>query len=188
MYHTFSVLREVPDHPCKSSPCGSNAICRERNGAGSCVCVDDFYGDPYVGCRPECVMNTDCDRHQSCFNNKCVDPCSGTCGQNTECKVANHVPSCYCLPGYTGNSLHACVPVLSKISFLIFFYTTFIYFSEFFTYFSSLLYVKLSRDLWILAILHLADHTANVGPLTVTLFAHVLTYASVRPRIVTRNV
>lgn len=124
MYHTrkFSVLREVPDHPCKSSPCGSNSICRERNGAGSCVCVDGFYGDPYVGCRPECVMNSDCDRDKSCFNNKCVDPCSGTCGQNTECKVANHVPSCYCLPGYTGNSLHACVPVPSKISFLSFLY------------------------------------------------------------------
>lgn len=68
-------------------------------------------------------MNTDCGRDKSCFNNKCVDPCSGTCGQNTECKVSNHVPSCYCLPGYTGNSLYACVPVPSKIYFLVFFFT-----------------------------------------------------------------
>lgn len=116
--YIFSASKDVPHQPCNPSPCGPNAICRERNGAGSCTCVDDFYGDPYRGCRPECVMNTDCPRDRSCFNNKCVDPCSGACGQNTECRVANHAPSCYCLPGHRGNPLHACSPVLCKTSFL----------------------------------------------------------------------
>ncbi|XP_037295454.1 uncharacterized protein LOC119189544 isoform X2 [Manduca sexta] len=106
------ISKAEPPKPCHPSPCGSNAICQERNGAGSCICLDDFYGDPYVGCRPECVMNTDCPRDKSCFNNKCVDPCAGTCGQNTECRVSNHAPSCYCLHGHTGNPLHACVPVI----------------------------------------------------------------------------
>lgn len=116
----FPVLKQAPHQPCNPSPCGPNAVCRERNGAGSCVCLDDFYGDPYVGCRPECVMNTDCTRDKSCFNNKCVDPCSGSCGQNTECRVTNHAPSCYCLPGYSGNPLHACTSLLSKTSFFSF--------------------------------------------------------------------
>ncbi|XP_028157244.1 uncharacterized protein LOC114350564 isoform X7 [Ostrinia furnacalis] len=105
------VPKDLPRHPCNPSPCGPNAICRERDGAGSCTCIDEFYGDPYLGCRPECVMNTDCAMDRSCFNNKCVDPCSGACGQNAECRVTNHAPSCSCLPGYNGNPLHACTPV-----------------------------------------------------------------------------
>lgn len=134
VYSTFcmkyiAVPNDEPRHPCNPSPCGANAICRERNGAGSCTCVDDFHGDPYLGCRPECVMNNDCATDRSCFNNKCVDPCPGTCGQNAECRVANYAPSCYCLPGYTGNPLHACTPVLCKLiilHFLIYFDSYFI--------------------------------------------------------------
>lgn len=122
MYKRFSVPKEIPRHPCNPSPCGPNANCRERNGAGSCTCVDDFYGDPYLGCRPECVMNTDCTMDRACFNNKCVNPCSGACGQNAECRVTNHAPSCSCLPGYSGNPLHACTPVLSKTYFLYYFF------------------------------------------------------------------
>lgn len=47
----------VPQDPCHPSPCGSNAICTSRNGAGSCKCIPDHFGDPYTGCRPECVVN-----------------------------------------------------------------------------------------------------------------------------------
>lgn len=39
---------------------------------------------------------------------KCVDPCPGVCGINAECYVANHAPSCNCLPGYTGNPSEGC--------------------------------------------------------------------------------
>lgn len=70
-------------------------------------------------------MNTDCAREKSCFNNRCIDPCSGTCGQNTQCRVVNHAPSCYCLSGFTGNPLHACVPVKRKNIFLFFIYVHF---------------------------------------------------------------
>lgn len=101
-------MYDPPSMPCNPSPCGANAICKERNGAGSCACVSEFYGDPYTGCRPECVMNTDCPRSLSCINNKCKDPCPGTCGINAECRVVNHSPTCTCFNGYIGNALSAC--------------------------------------------------------------------------------
>jgi len=101
----------VPDErltPCQPSPCGPNAECRERNGAGSCTCLPEYFGDPYSGCRPECVVNSDCSRDRSCVNQKCVDPCPGVCGLNAQCRVSNHLPSCTCLAGYTGNPSSAC--------------------------------------------------------------------------------
>lgn len=99
---------EEERHPCNPSPCGANAECRERNGAGSCVCIPEYFGDPYTGCRPECVTNSDCPRDKACLNNKCKDPCPGICGINAECRVSNHVPSCFCLDGYTGNPSVSC--------------------------------------------------------------------------------
>ena len=94
--------------PCNPSPCGSNTICKEKNGAGSCTCQDQYFGDPYIGCRPECVSNNDCSREKACVNNKCIDPCPGVCGLNAECRVTNHAPACYCFAGYTGNPLSSC--------------------------------------------------------------------------------
>lgn len=107
--HVFSVYiqPEIPT-PCVPSPCGANAVCKERNGAGSCSCLPEYYGDPYNYCKPECIANTDCDRSRACFNQKCVDPCPGVCGNNAECHVVNHSPSCTCFPGYTGNPLSGC--------------------------------------------------------------------------------
>lgn len=108
--HEFSVVQPVEEerNPCNPSPCGANAICKERNGVGSCACLPEYFGDPYTSCRPECVTNSDCSRDKSCTNNKCRDPCVGTCGINTECRVNNHAPSCTCLPGYSGNPAIAC--------------------------------------------------------------------------------
>ena len=103
---------EPPRTPCNPSPCGANAICNEKNGAGSCTCAPEYFGNPYTGCRPECVTNTDCDRSKACLNNKCINPCAGTCGQAATCRVVNHAPSCSCLPGYTGNPQTLCTPAL----------------------------------------------------------------------------
>lgn len=119
---------EEPKHPCNPSPCGANAICKELNGAGSCTCLPEYLGDPYTGCRPECVMNTDCPRNKACINNKCLNPCPGTCGLNAECTVNKHTPICNCLPGYTGNPLQSChlLPP-SKILFSSFCVTIFLF-------------------------------------------------------------
>lgn len=95
--------------PCIPSPCGSNAICREQNGVGACQCISDHFGNPYEGCRPECVHSSDCQSNRACIRNKCQDPCPGICGQNAECQVINHNPSCTCLTGYTGNPYSNCI-------------------------------------------------------------------------------
>jgi hypothetical protein len=95
-------------NPCNPSPCGANANCREQNGAGACTCVQDYVGNPYEGCRPECVLNSDCPSNLACLNSKCKDPCPGTCGRNAVCQVVNHLPSCTCLTGYTGDPFRQC--------------------------------------------------------------------------------
>lgn len=129
---------EIPSEPCNPSPCGANAICKERNGAGSCTCLPEYFGDPYTGCRPECVINTDCARDRACVNNKCRDPCPGTCGINAECRVANHAPSCTCLPGYSGNPISACqiIPTSKLFLQLFYFISTLFYILLFYTHFS----------------------------------------------------
>lgn len=115
MWPLFLILAIVPqpESPCSRSPCGVNAVCKERNGIGSCLCLPDYYGDPYVECRPECVLNSDCPKNKACIHNKCKDPCPGVCGMNAECHVNNHAPSCACLPGYEGNPFTSCF--ISKI-------------------------------------------------------------------------
>lgn len=101
-------VQDIPIDPCNPSPCGGNAVCKERNGVGSCSCLSEYFGDPYTGCRPECVQNSECDRSRACINNKCKDPCPGVCGINAECIVQNHSPSCNCRTGYTGNPADVC--------------------------------------------------------------------------------
>ena len=104
------VQRDVPEiiQPCNPSPCGANAICKEQNNAGSCTCIEGYFGNPYESCRPECIMNSDCPSNRACINNKCKDPCPGTCASLATCQVVNHLPSCTCPPGYTGDPFRYC--------------------------------------------------------------------------------
>lgn len=94
--------------PCTPSPCGANAVCRVQQNAGSCTCSLDYIGNPYEGCRPECTLNSDCPSNQACIGLKCKDPCPGTCGQNAQCYVINHAPTCTCFERYTGNPFIFC--------------------------------------------------------------------------------
>lgn len=94
----------VESDPCNPSPCGSNAECNN----GICTCIAEYHGDPYRGCRPECITSSDCPRDKTCSRNKCIDPCPGTCGQNAVCNVHEHVPMCSCLQGYSGNAFVLC--------------------------------------------------------------------------------
>lgn len=95
-------------NPCVPSPCGSNAVCKEQNGAGSCTCITDYTGNPYEGCRPECVTSSDCSLNLACTNFKCKDPCPGTCGLYAQCQVINHLATCSCYPGYSGDPYRLC--------------------------------------------------------------------------------
>lgn len=101
---------QIPEttNPCDPSPCGVNAQCKERNGVGSCICLPEYIGNPHEGCRPECSINSDCTSNKACIRNKCQDPCPGTCGQNANCQVINHLPSCTCIPGFTGDPFTYC--------------------------------------------------------------------------------
>lgn len=101
---------QIPEliNPCEPSPCGVNAQCKERNGVGSCICLPEYIGNPHEGCRPECSINSDCPSNKACIQNKCQDPCPGTCGQNANCQVVSHLPSCTCLSGFTGDPFRYC--------------------------------------------------------------------------------
>lgn len=109
----MTFIESAPEHttPCVPSPCGANAICREQNGAGSCSCLSEYFGNPYENCRPECIVNPDCPSNKACIQNKCMDPCPGTCGINAECQVVGHVPLCSCWPSYTGDPFRICTPI-----------------------------------------------------------------------------
>ena len=96
--------------PCTPSPCGTNALCQEQNGVGSCQCLPDYFGNPYEGCRPECTLSSDCAANLACMRMKCQNPCPGTCGQNADCQVINHLPSCTCPSGFTGDPFSYCRP------------------------------------------------------------------------------
>lgn len=116
LVHPIEIYR-----PCNPSPCGANALCKENNGAGSCSCMPNYYGDPYISCRPECIQNSDCERNRACVNTKCVDPCIGACGSNAECRALFHSPHCQCINGYTGDAIRRCYKIeTSKLISLTF--------------------------------------------------------------------
>lgn len=77
---------------------------------GICTCLPEYQGDPYISCRPECIINDECPRNKACINYKCKDPCPGTCGQTAICEVYNHIPMCRCPEGMSGNAFIECRP------------------------------------------------------------------------------
>ena len=100
---------EPPRRPCEGNPCGPNAQCREVSNQRQCSCLPGFIGKP-PACRPECVIHQECAPLLACLNNRCVDPCKGTCGINAECRVINHNPICSCIAGFTGDPFIRCTP------------------------------------------------------------------------------
>ena len=110
-------LRPIPPNPCTPNPCGPNSKCQAVSGQAECGCLSNMIGSA-PNCRPECILNSDCPASSACVNQKCVDPCPGTCGSNSECRVVNHSPVCSCAAGYTGNAFNDCrpVPVVGKMN------------------------------------------------------------------------
>lgn len=107
--YAYCIIAVTPEYvnPCHPSPCGPNSQCREINGQAVCSCLPEYRGSP-PGCRPECVTSSECPSDKSCANQKCIDPCPGTCGVGATCRVINHSPICSCPSGYTGNPLTRC--------------------------------------------------------------------------------
>lgn len=96
-------------NPCVPSPCGPNSQCRDIGGTPSCSCMPNFIGSP-PNCRPECVINQECQSSLACIQQKCRDPCPGSCGFGAQCSVINHTPICTCPEGFTGDPFVNCQP------------------------------------------------------------------------------
>lgn len=93
--------------PCSPSPCGPNSQCRESNQQAICSCLSGYIGAP-PSCRPECSISSDCAQNLACINQKCRDPCPGSCATNAICQVISHNPVCSCPPRYTGDPFTYC--------------------------------------------------------------------------------
>lgn len=103
-------------NPCNPSPCGSGAICQENQGAALCQCPKGFIGNPHDACHPGCSVDSDCPSDKACQAEKCVDPCQESCGLNAECNVRNHMSTCTCPEGYTGDPVVQCALELQEPS------------------------------------------------------------------------
>lgn len=97
-------------NPCQPSPCGPNSVCKVNNGIAVCSCQPGMISSP-PQCRPECILSSECSLTEACLNNRCVDPCPGTCGVNALCRVVNHNPICSCTSGHTGDPFTRCYPI-----------------------------------------------------------------------------
>ena len=114
--HSTKIVEKDDEKIC-SEHCGSNTIpsaSKNVNAAScECQCKPNYKGNPYLGCRPNCVLNSDCPVHQACLSNECKDPCPGVCGHNSICTITNQRPSCHCKEGHSGNPFEGCSPIIS---------------------------------------------------------------------------
>lgn len=101
------ILAPQVTDPCNPSPCGPNSRCRQSNGHATCSCITGYIGSP-PSCRPECAVSSDCPLNEACSNQKCRDPCLGTCGLQATCNVINHNPICSCASTMTGDPFIQC--------------------------------------------------------------------------------
>lgn len=106
----ISVLPPLPVNPCVPRPCGPNSLCQVVSNQAQCACLPGTIGVA-PNCRPECSAISDCPSNKNCINNRCVDPCPGTCAAGAQCRVINHTPVCSCREGYTGNAYSTCKPI-----------------------------------------------------------------------------
>lgn len=111
----ITAQEDIPRDPCQPSPCGPNSQCRVSNGQSICSCLPEYNGSP-PNCRPECVVSAECPVDKICKNQKCISPCPGPCGSNTDCRVINHSPICTCQNRYTGDPFSRCYIITGKLS------------------------------------------------------------------------
>ena len=114
-------LRPLPPNPCSPHPCGPNSQCTVVAGQAQCGCLANMIGTA-PNCRPECIVSSDCPSNSACINQRCVDPCPGSCSANADCRVVNHSPVCSCIDGYQGDAFRDCrpVPVVGKVFVLLY--------------------------------------------------------------------
>lgn len=99
----------IPKDPCTPTPCGPNSQCRRIKEQAVCSCLPGYLDAP-PNCRAECTISSDCLANMACNNQKCIDPCPGTCGIRAQCTVVNHNPICSCSSELTGDPFTQCIP------------------------------------------------------------------------------
>lgn len=109
------------ENPCVPTPCGPNSQCKQIGTQAACSCIPNYIGQP-PNCRPECTINAECASNLACRNEKCQDPCIGSCGVNAQCSVVNHNAICTCVYGYEGNPTVQCSQIPPRKEFRILFY------------------------------------------------------------------
>lgn len=97
-----------PVNPCDPSPCGPYSICQVTANRAICTCQTGYIGAP-PACRPECLISTECPMDKTCIEQKCQDPCFGSCGIGARCQVIKHNPICSCPPSLTGDPFVQCI-------------------------------------------------------------------------------
>lgn len=102
-----------PKYPCAPSPCGPYSKCIDLDERAACSCLPYHIGLP-PNCRPECKSNHECLSNFACINERCKDPCPGSCASNAICRVINHEANCMCIDGYTGDPYSVCFVDKSK--------------------------------------------------------------------------
>lgn len=114
-------LQQKCANPCVNV-CGQNAICQVRNHSPICICLSGYSGDPFTRCqripprkRNFKILFEGIQYYQ--YDNLSIlaapkpndelivrDPCSPSpCGSYAQCRNANGVPSCSCLPNFIGS-------------------------------------------------------------------------------------
>lgn len=112
IYYTLALpdpITTVRPPSCVPSPCGPNSNCHMVSGTPACSCLENYIGLP-PNCKPECVLNSECPSQQACIQQRCKDPCPGSCGFEATCHVLNHVPICTCEEGFEGDPFVQCKP------------------------------------------------------------------------------
>lgn len=112
----------ISENPCVPSPCGPNSQCRVVGNTPACSCLPNYIGRA-PNCRPECTINAECPGNLACQNERCKDPCPGSCGPSATCVVIKHAPVCECITGFTGDPFSGCnpIPQSKKCTFLLLF-------------------------------------------------------------------
>lgn len=120
LWTSIFAFTEVPPQidPCRPSPCGPNSQCRTSDNHAVCSCLQGYMGMP-PSCRPECVVSAECPLTRACVNQKCSDPCLGSCGLGARCEVINHSPICSCREGQTGDPFQSCFDIPRKLDLMM---------------------------------------------------------------------
>lgn len=96
---------------------GRYSVCGQSIPRGSkkilhYVPFSTFYGiNIYKNLTAACILDTECDTQEVCQGGQCINPCvlPQTCGMNAKCHIANHLRTCSCPAGFTGNADVECV-------------------------------------------------------------------------------